>query len=268
MKVQGIDHIHIMVTDLAKAVAVAETLVGGPSSEPYGGEDWNTWASYHQLGGFDLFAPIDTDKPILGVTKVDIGAYILAFRVDDIDEAVEEAVEMGLRVVSRVGSEEAGFGKLMLQAQFENYFGPQLELVERGLPDDPLHCPIPEQLDHIELYVNDLDAAAEFFGEVTGHAYGDQRLDDRHSTVSETNALGVRLTAATSPASPIAHSLARRGEGIRGLGIVSTNLTAGIAAAQGLGLRLTERYDTDDAAIAEFDPADFFGIAIKLVQSH
>jgi catechol 2,3-dioxygenase-like lactoylglutathione lyase family enzyme len=266
MKVRGIDHIHILVTDLTKATDLAEALVGGTSSEPYGGEDWNAWASYHQLGGFDLFQPIDFDKPMLGGAKPDVGAYILAFRVDDIDEAVDEVTALGLPVVSRIGSEEAGFGKLMLQAQLENYFGPQIELVERGLPDDPLHCPVPDYLDHVELYVCDIDAAVEFFTSLTGCGFGGPVVNERLDAVTASNGFGIRITAPTSPGGPVARSLATRGEGVRALGIVAKDLDDGVATSEALGLRLTNRYAADEGQVAEFDPDDFFGISIKLVQ--
>jgi len=266
MKVRGIDHIHILVTDLKKATDLAEALVGGKSSEPYGGEDWNAWASYHKLGGFDLFQPIDMDRPILGGVKEDVGVYILAFRVDDIDHAVDEVTAMGLPVISRIGSEEAGFGKLMLQAQLEQYFGLQMELVERGLPDDPLHCPMPDYLDHIEFYVHDIDSAARFFTSLTDCPFPSPRADERLDAVTATNGLGIRITQPISARSRVARSLETGAEGVYALGIVTKDLDDGVATTEALGFQLTDRYETDGARVAEFDPAAFLGISIKLIQ--
>lgn len=59
------------------------------------GEEWNAWASYHQLGGFDIFQPIDMEQPMFGYVKEEVGAYIMAFRVDDIDDAVEDVNDLG-----------------------------------------------------------------------------------------------------------------------------------------------------------------------------
>lgn len=266
MEVRGVDHIHILVPDLKKAIAVAEALVGGASSDPYGGEEWNAWASYHKLGGFDMFQPINMDEPMFGYVKEKLGVYILAFRVDDIDYAVDEVKSMGLPVVSRIGSEEAGFGKLMLQAQLERHFGAQMELVERGLPDDPLHCPMPDYLNHIEFYVHDVAAAAKFFTSLTGSPFPQPTADSRLDAVTTTSGLGVRLTEPASAKSAVAQALTAHGEGVRSLGIVTNELGASVTTAGALGLRQIGHYQTAEAEVAVLDPDDFFGISIELVQ--
>lgn len=265
MKVRGLDHIHLLVSDLPKAIAVAEALIGGPSSEPYGGEEWNAWASYHKLGGFDMFQPIDMDQPMFAYVKEELGVYIVAFRVDDIDEAVADVTELGLPVVSRIGSEEAGFGKLMLQAQLQRYFGAQMELVERGLPDDPLHCPIPDYLDHVEFYVQDIGAAAEFFTVLTDSPFPAAVGGYRTDAVSTTNGLGVRLTQPTSADGPVALALAAKGEGVHSLGVVTADLDRSVSDIGALGLRVVDRCETPDGQTVALDPADFFGISLKLV---
>ena len=265
MKVLGLDHIHLLVADLGKARDFAETVVGGQCSEPYGGEDWNLWATYHQRGGLDIFQPIDMDKPIFG-EKEQLGVYTLAFRVDDIDEAVDDAVSKGFRIVSRIGSEEAGYGKLLLQAQLERFFNTRIELCERGLPDDPLHCPVPDRVDHVELYVNDLAPAIELFTTVTECPFPEHIEDERLDALTTTNGLGVRLTAPRSAQSPVGRALRDEGQRVHAVSVVTENLDDGISSAERVGLRLVDKYACAGDRVAEFDSADFFSITVKLVE--
>ncbi|MHA3020611.1 VOC family protein [Mycobacterium sp. BMJ-28] len=266
VKVCGLDHIHLLVSDLPKAIAVAEALIGGKSSDPYGGQEWNAWASYHQLGGFDMFQPIDMDKPIFGGVSEELGVYIVAFRVDDIDEAVANVTDLGLPIVSRIGSEEAGFGKQMLQAQLERYFGAQMELVERGLPDDPLHCPIPKYLDHIEFYVHDIAAAMDFFTMLTGASFPPPAGGHHPDAVSTTNGLGIRLTQPTALDGPISQIMATHGEGVHSVGVVTADLDRAITDVTALGLTVHNRRETPDGPTVVIDPVDFLSISLKIVE--
>lgn len=123
----------------------------------------------------------------------------------------------------------------MLQAQLEHYFGLQMELVERGLPDDPLHCPMPDYLDHIELYVHDIASAAKFFTSLTDSPFPGPRADERRDAVTATNGLGIRITQPTSAHSPVARSLEAGAEGVYALGIVAKDLDDGVATIEALG---------------------------------
>lgn len=268
MKVEAIDHLHLLVPDLKQAGVLFGALIGGEFTEPYGGEPWNAWSVYYAAGGMEIMEPIRRDKPIIGDHPGDrMGIFGLAFRVNDLDAGIPEAQKLGLRLRSRMGSEEVGFGKWIIQAQFESHesFGTTIELAQRERPDDPLYSAFRQFIDHIEFYVHDLQRAVALFSHLTGFPYPAPTLDPARQATSTMNALGVKITQPTSTDSPVARSLASRGEGVHTLALTTANLEQGIATAQKVGLRLVSR-STGPGREAQFDPQDTFDVTLKLVE--
>lgn len=264
MRVDAIDHLHLIVPDLEKAKALFSALIGGEFIGPYGGEPWNAHAVWYNRGSMEIFEPIDLGKPVLGGhSSRRRGIFGMAFRVPDLDVSIPRAEALGFKVWSRFGSEDSGFGKMIVQAQFDpaDTFGTILELAQRQLPDDPLYSAFTEVIDHVEFYVHDLSRAVDLFASLTGHAFSTPVMDQDYQALSTRNDLGVKLTQPASAGSPVAHSLSVLGEGIRALALVTSDLDSAIAKAQGAGLHLAQR----SAEQAVFQPADFIGLVIRLV---
>lgn len=265
MNVDAIDHLHLIVPSLENTQSLFSALIGGEFIGPYGGEPWNAHAVWYNQGGMEIFEPIHPDKPVLGGHSSERrGIFGLAFRVPDLDAAIPQAEALGLKVWSRFGSEDAGFGKMIVQAQFDpaDTFGTILELVQRQLPDDPLYSAFTQVIDHVEFHVHDLPRAMVLFSSLTGRVFPHPVADQESDTLSTTNGLGIKLTQPLSPDSPVARSLADQGEGIRTLALATIDLATGIARAQQAGLRLTRRTERE----AVFDSADVIGVDIKLVE--
>ncbi len=265
MKVDAIDHLHLMVPSLEKAKSLFSALIGGDFIGPYGGEAWNVNAVYYNVGGMEIFEPLDTGKPILGGHSSERrGIFGIAFRVKDLDASIPAAEALGLHVFSRFGSEDSGFGKFIVQAQFDpaGSFGTLLELAQRQRPDDPLYSPFGRVFDHIEFCVHDLARAVSLFAALTGHSFPPAQADEARQAISTTNALGLKLTQPVSPSSPVAQQLAAHGEGVGTLTLITTDLESGIAQAQAAGLRLIEKSQRE----AVFERTDVLGLAAKLIE--
>jgi len=268
MKVEAIDHLHLLVPDLQQVGVLFGALIGGEFTERYGGEPWNAWAVYYTVGSMEIMEPIRRQDPIIGGHRGDrMGIYGMAFRVNDLDAGIPEAQKAGLRLRSRVGSEDVGFGKWIIQAQFETpeSFGTTIELAQRQRPDDPLYSAFRQLIDHVEFYVHDLQRAVALFSQLTGFPYPAPTFDPALQATSTINALGVKITQPAAADSPVARSLASRGEGVRTLALTTANLEQGIATAQKVGLRLVSR-SGGPVGEAQFDPHDTFDVTFKLVE--
>ena len=223
------------------------------------------------IGG-DFIQPIEEGKPVFGGAPIaKPGILSVSFRVDDVDVGIEQAQAVGMRLRSRVGSEDIGLGKNVVQAQFvnEGTFGLALEIVERQIPGDP-HLPLTETVvDHVEHYTRDVDAAAAFFGGLFGTPFEDAFVDPVRGGRSRRHArFGIQLTEAAEAAGGdgiVARRLADSGEGLQAIAFKSDELDRDIDVATGVGLRLVGCYALGDGSReAEFEPEA--GVVIKLVE--
>jgi catechol 2,3-dioxygenase-like lactoylglutathione lyase family enzyme len=270
MKVEAIDHLHLCVPDLAQAKALFGTLAGGEFTEVYGGEEWwNCWVVWNTIG-LEIMQPIRDGEPIVGTkSSRDKGIIAVAFRVTDLEAAIPPAEALGLRLVGKSGSEEAGFGKWIVQAQFDprNSLGVMVELAERQRPDDPLLTAFRHLIDRIEFYVHDLPRAAQLFSALTGHPFPAPIPDARLDALTTTNDLGLQFVQPLSKSGPAGRMLASQGEGVRAIAFRAADLEASIAKAESLGLQLVQQHETKRAVReAEFDPRGSYGMTVKLTE--
>jgi len=126
-----------------------------------------------------------------------------------------------------------------------------------------------EQIDHLGIYVKDLDKGAQFFRDVFGfefsREFGAEGMDVRE--VVDTR--GLDLLAAKSLDGPMARIIEHRGEGLASLSLKVPSLEEGIEEMKSREIRLIHRGDHGDAAKwATFHPKDLFGVFVELVEYH
>lgn len=173
MKVEAIDHLHIFVPNLEKAKELFGALMGGGFTDTYGGDAYNCWNVYN-FSGAELTEPIRAAEPLwAGLTCKRMGIFGISFLIKDIDARVAEVKGLGIRLLDRIGSEEAGFGKILVQAQFDprDSFETMVEIVEILDPAYAHDSPFLRIIDHVELYVRDLKRAVELFTALTGFEF-------------------------------------------------------------------------------------------------
>lgn len=265
MDLECLDHVHFAVPDLAAAKRIYGPFLRGHFVDDYGGPELNAYGGWNTSGG-DFIQPIDPGKPVFGGPPMPRhGLLSVSFRVADVDTGIEQARAHGLVVRSRVGSEDIGLGKNVVQAQLEPepVSGLPFELVEHQLPD--VVAPLTDSaVDHVELGVSDLDAAAEALGAIFGSEFEPARDDTMRGVRSRRHArLGLLLTA-PQPKDPAADStswqrglttiafhcpdLAKATDEAREAGRIVDREVAGengpevdFEAWAGVGLRLVER---------------------------
>jgi methylmalonyl-CoA/ethylmalonyl-CoA epimerase len=82
-----------------------------------------------------------------------------------------------------------------------------------------------EKVDHIHIYVKDLDKAMRFFSELLGTKFtvpgeGNEELEFKEAM----DPLGLELVAPTSPDGVVGRAVERRGEGLAGLSLKVPNI--------------------------------------------
>jgi methylmalonyl-CoA/ethylmalonyl-CoA epimerase len=130
MKVEGIDHIHIVIRDLDKAVAFFEDVFGVNFNEEINVEKWPMGRVRFGLLGtvtLELISPNSPDSPAAKfLKKRDEGVEAISVKVASIEEAKREMKARGIRQVA-----EAGIRNLK-EAHFhpKDCFGVLFELCE------------------------------------------------------------------------------------------------------------------------------------------
>ena len=200
MQLECLDHVHFVVPDLQRAKARYGPFFRGEFVPDYGNPEMNAWGGWNTHGG-DFIQPIDPKGPVFGGPPMPHeGMLSVSFRVADVDVGIEEARAAGLVVRSRVGSEDIGLGKNVVQARLEPeaVSGLPFELVEHQLELVP--PPLTETaVDHVELGVEDLDASARALEAIFGDPFGPERRDaDRDLRFRVHARLGLRLTTPTT----------------------------------------------------------------------
>ncbi len=268
MQLLSLDHIHFSVPDLARARELFGPFLGGSFAPVYGGPALNAHGSWNSSGG-DFLQVIELGKPVFGGAPIDrVGILSPSFRVADVDAGIAEARAAGLRLRSRIGSEEVGFGRHVIQAQFapEPSSGLALELVERQIPGDPHRPMTRDVIDHLEHYVEQLDAPVAFFAALFGSPFEPAVEDPAIGARSCRHArLGIQFTAPSKASGATARRIEALGTGSHALAFQCRELARGIARAESLGLVLARRRACGPGAQeAEFEPES--GVIVKLVQ--
>lgn len=265
MQIETIDHIHINVKDLQKATRLFATLTGFDYPEPMTIEETQMRIAWNRVG-IELQEPISEDSPVAqAIAKRGEGIVTISFGVADIEAGIKRAEALGLRLVSRIGYEG-----VEAQAQFhpKDSFGVMVEFVERlkGYPDRPVDA-FHQTVDHMHIFVKDLDKAIKFFSALTGTVFTAPVTTDAVKVKTAINSLGLDLTQPTSPDSPAARLIEKRGEGAHGLAFRVPKLADGIARARNSGLEPVSQIGYEGVLKqAQFHPKNSFGVMVEFVE--
>jgi len=259
MDLQCLDHVHFSVPDLARAKRIFGPFLNGRFTDDYGGPEVNAFGVWNTSGG-DFIEVIDPGKPVFGGSTIPThGILSVSFRVAEIDAGIAQARELGLVLRSRIGSEDIGLGKNVVQAQFlaEPVSGLSLELIEHQLPGEYVSL-TDAAVDHVELGVARnvaFDRAVGALERIFGSAFEAEGIDPERGLRSRLHRrLGIRLT------SPLAEGVNGRtatGDwrpGLRAIAFRCADLESAIASARSAGLVVARRFSSGVLPEIEFEP--------------
>lgn len=264
MDLACLDHIHFVVPDLTRAKRIHGAFLNGTFVPDYGGPEMNAYGAWHSSGG-DFIQPIDREKGVFGGPPMpQIGMLSVSFRVGDVDVGIEQARAHGLVVRSRVGSEDIGLGKNVVQAQLapEPVSGLTFELVEHQLPGE--YVPLTTSaVDHVECGVEDLDAAAVALEPIFGSPFEPERPDDPRGVRTRRHAaLGILLTSPTG--SPAGSRVTSWQPGLTTVAYHCRDLRAAAKAARDEGLVALREVEGERGPELDFEP--WANVGLRLVE--
>ena len=126
VETEGIDHLHLNVYEIEKAIELFTGLFECKHNVPLYIDSVDGMNSMNSLG-MDVIAPVSPDGMFGKMMKrMGEGLSAVSFYVDDLDDATQRIAETGIRIVS-----EIGFPEIERQTQFhsKDCFGMSLELV-------------------------------------------------------------------------------------------------------------------------------------------
>ncbi len=127
-------------------------------------------------------------------------------------------------------------------------------------------------LDHLGVAIAELDAAARFYRDALGLAIEPpEEVASQHVRVRfvRTGSVAIELIEATSPESPIATFLQKRGPGLHHVAFAVEDLASVLDALKARGVRLIDdqpRPGAHGSLVAFVHPTSAHGVLVELVQ--
>ena len=123
-----------------------------------------------------------------------------------------------------------------------------------------------EKLDHIHVYVSDLEKAEKIFSRVLGTHFSAGLPEENLGITASLTPLGIELIQPISPDSAAAKALERRGEGLAGLSFKVEDIDQAVAELESQGLRVISTVEMGNIREVQFHPKDTCGVMLELCQ--
>ncbi len=123
-----------------------------------------------------------------------------------------------------------------------------------------------EKIDHIHIYVKDMDKAKTLFEKMLNTAFSANIEDEKYAIRSSLEPLGVELVSSMTPDGPIAKDIEKRGEGVHGISFKVDNLEEATAEMIAKGFKVVGRVNVGGLKEVQFHPRDTFGVMIELCE--
>ena len=121
-----------------------------------------------------------------------------------------------------------------------------------------------EKVDHIHIFVKDLDKAKQFFEDILGTKFCEPMSSG--SVRIALDPLGLELIESTRPGSRVERTIEHRGEGLAAISLKVPDLEEAVKELQSKGLRLVRKGNTGQLKEAHFHPKDSYGVMLELCE--
>ena len=124
-----------------------------------------------------------------------------------------------------------------------------------------------ERLDHVHIYVKDLDKAAKFFGDLLGSRISDPPIIETNVQVKAVLLpVGLELVESLTPDGPAARAIEAGGEGLKAISLKVTNIDEAVEEMKSKGIRHVGTVKMGKMREEQFHPKDTFGVMIELCE--
>lgn len=123
-----------------------------------------------------------------------------------------------------------------------------------------------EKVDHVHIFVKDLDKAIKFLEGALGTKFSEPHCPENLDARTTLDPLGLELIEGVSPDSAVAKFIERRGEGLAAISLKVPDIEEAIAHLESRGVRLMRRIESGRLKEAQFHPKDTFGVMIELCE--
>ncbi len=138
--------------------------------------------------------------------------------------------------------------------------------------EQSLGAPLLTEIDHVAIAVNDLDAAIDYYRDVFGATVEHREIvhsDGVEEALLKVAESYIQLLTPTTPESPVAKSLEKRGEGLHHVGYRVADCAVALQAVKDAGGKVIDeapRPGSRGTTVAFVHPKGAFGTLIELVQ--
>lgn len=262
-----IDHIGIAVKDIEAAAAAFERVFGLKVAAQEEIEDQQLIAALVPTANvrFELMQPTTPDS-VVGrfIERRGEGIHHVCFEVEDIREEIATLQGRGVQMVQ--GSPREGFVGEVDFVHPKSARGVLTEIaqVTRQTPTDT-----DLKLHHITIATPDRNQAVEDWSRNFGLKVN--RMAERDSAPIITGWLDagdaeVEFAQQTVETGPLANAVAKRGEGVYGIVLESSDAAALQEHITSEGIRVIEDRESEDNVIRVIHPKDFFGTLMMVLQ--
>lgn len=123
-----------------------------------------------------------------------------------------------------------------------------------------------QKVDHIHIYVNDLDTAISFWSDVLGTKFTDVVVEEEWRFKATMEPLGIELVSPTTPDSVVGRTLKSRGEGLAAISLKVPDIEEATRELEAKGLRVVGRMQHGGLKEVQFHPKDAYGVMIELAE--
>jgi predicted enzyme related to lactoylglutathione lyase len=123
-----------------------------------------------------------------------------------------------------------------------------------------------EKIDHVHIYVNDLEKAKRFFSLALGTRFSDAIDIPEFDLRSVIDPLGIELIEGRTDGGYMDRLIQKRGEGLAAISLKVVDIEEAILQFKDMGLRMTGRSQFGRLKEAWFHPDDAFGVMIELCE--
>jgi len=285
MKVEAVDHINVFVKDLEVAVKRFSDILGTQFIGPFTVGKAQDKVAYDTLG----FKIVAATSPTSSVTKyIDEhgeGVAGIGLKVPDIEEAITELATKDINILER--EEKPGPLKTAVTDP-KNAYGVSFELTEyrgvrpvtiaglqsRGviqhipwMSESPKSNKKVEAIDHIHIFVKDLEATVKRFCDILGTPFLGPQTVKKTQNRTAFNVLGLEIMAAGLPTSYIVKHIDEHGEGVAMIALKVPDIEEAIVGLAAKDIDIIRRGEVvGPLKSAQTDPKNTHGVCFELAE--